>query len=603
MRSVTSYNDSMTMARLHRATRQISERGPENRSSQRTTPDRVCARTFPTADGPPAGDVNSFPPWFDRPTMNHNSAPPLRPSISLRVLSLGFAISVMLSGVLLGEESWWQFRGPSGNGHTAAENLPLEWDETRHVAWKIEIHDRGWSSPVIWGEQIWFTTATRDGHRLFAVCVNKNTGRIMHDLHLFDVESPMKITDENTYATPTPVIEKGRVFVHFGTYGTACLDTATGRTIWTRRDLNCDHEANAGPASSPTLIGGQIVVHVDGRDVQYIIALDRATGKTLWKTLRSIDFTDIPVHHRKAFCMPLEIPRGTQTQIISPAGRAVYSYDLAGRELWRIQHRGFSVAPRPVFGHNLVFATIDRDQPELWAIRPDGQGDVTETHVAWKQLHSMPQRCSPLLIDDLLYVINRDGVATCLEAQTGKRVWRERLRGKYSASPIYAQGHIYLFNEEATTTVIRPGRKWDPVATNALAKQPLLATPAIDGKAWIIRTERFLYRIEKGAVKSTTANTTKSTFLGQWNIGKSTPTSPPKFVMTLKADFTARKSHVPTATGKWQLIDGEARVVWSDGWRDILRAEGKRFRKIAFRPGTDFDDAPDNQDAAERTSK
>ena len=419
-------------------------------------------------------------------------------SVFQRSLHIVLTLAISSGGIHAAEESWWQFRGPNGNGHTAATNLPLDWGESRNVAWKTAIHDRGWSSPVIWGNQVWLTTATRDGRRLFAVCVDKDTGGIVHDLHIFDVEKPMRITDENTYATPTPVIEEGRVFIHFGTYGTACLDTATGRKLWTRRDLNCDHESGAGPASSPTLIDGMVVVHVDGRDVQYIIALDRSTGETVWKTPRSIDFTDMPLNHRKAFCMPIVIPRGEGRQVISPGGHAVYSYDLGGRELWRIQHHGFSVAPRPVFGHNLVFSLIDRDHPELWAIRPDGSGDVTDTHVAWKQRKSMPQRCSPMLVGDLLFLVNRAGIATCLEAKTGEIVWRERLSGKYSASPIYAKDRIYFFNEDATTTVIRPGRKLDVIATMALAKQKLCATPAVDGNAFIVRTEDYLYRIENG---------------------------------------------------------------------------------------------------------
>ena len=190
------------------------------------------------------------------------------------------------------EDFWWQFRGPIGNGHTSATNLPREWDEARNVAWKTAIHDRGWSSPVVWGNQVWLTTATRDGHRLFAVCIDKDTGQIVHDLQVFDVENPMRIADENTYATPTSVIEEGRVFIHFGTYGTACLDTATGRQLWTRRDLNCDHEAGAGPASSPTLIDGMVVVHVDGRDVQYIIAL----GQSHWRN--GVEDAEIHRFHR-----------------------------------------------------------------------------------------------------------------------------------------------------------------------------------------------------------------------------------------------------------------------------------------------------------------
>ena len=161
-----------------------------------------------------------------------------------------------------------------------------------------------------------------------------------------------------------------------------------------------------------------------------------------------------------------------------------------------------------------MFAIIDRDHPELWAIRPDGNGDVTDTHVAWKQVESMPQRCSPLLVGDLLLVVNRRGIATCLEAKTGTIVWKERLRGRYSASPVYAENRIYLFNEDATTTVIRPGRKLDVVTTNELAKQQLLATPAVDGNAFIIRTENYLYRIENGATKPSVTETTKSTLIG-----------------------------------------------------------------------------------------
>ena len=248
-------------------------------------------------------------------------------------------VLAMLSGQTHAEDaSWWQLLGPQGNGHSTAANLPLEWSDSRNVIWKTAIHDRGWSSPVVWGNQIWLTTATRDGHRLFAVCVDKDTGEILHDIHLFDVANPMRITDENTYATPTPVIEEGRVFVHFGTYGTACLDTVTGAKLWVRRDLNCDHEAGAGPASSPTLIDGRFVVHVDGRDVQYIIALDRATGKTVWKTPRSADFTNVPVNQRKAFCMPVVIPRGEGSQVVSVGGRAVYSYDLSGNVVFPSHH-------------------------------------------------------------------------------------------------------------------------------------------------------------------------------------------------------------------------------------------------------------------------
>ncbi|MBC8326371.1 MAG: PQQ-like beta-propeller repeat protein [Verrucomicrobia subdivision 3 bacterium] len=411
--------------------------------------------------------------------------------------AITFLYGALCAGTLVAADSWWQFRGPHGDGHAKQAALPLNWSETKNVEWKTAIHDRGFSSPVIWGKQVWLTTATADGRKLFGVCVDKDTGKIIYDLHLFDVADPQAITPENTYASPSPVIEKGRVFLHFGTYGTACVETATGKVLWTRRDLNCDHEKGAGPASSPMLFGNTMIVHVDGRDVQYIVALDTATGKTVWKTPRSLNYSKFPVHHRKAYSMPMLVPRGKGQQLVSPAGRGLYAYDpKTGKELWHMRHRGWSVAPRPISGHGLIFATIDRDTPELWAIRPDGNGDITDTHIAWREKRGMPERSSPLLVDDLLYFVNRGGIATCLEAKTGKEVWKERLKGAYSASPIYAKGRIYLFNETGMATILRPGRKFEIITTNALKPQPLLASPAVDGNAFIIRTGGHLYRVE-----------------------------------------------------------------------------------------------------------
>ena len=396
------------------------------------------------------------------------------------------------------EKQWWQFRGPNGNGHTDSSGLPLEWDEKKNVIWKTPIHHRGWSSPVIWNNQVWMTTATKDGTKLFAVCVHKISGKILHDIHVFDVEIPMSITADNTYATPTSVIEEGRVYLHFGTYGTACLDTKTGKILWSRRDLKCNHEKGAGPASSPLLVGDLLVMHVDGRDVQYIIALNKEDGTTAWKTNRSLDYSKVPVHQRKAYGMPVLIPRGDQTQLVGVGGRGIFAYEpTTGKELWKARHRGWSIAPRPVFGHDLLFAIIDRDSPELWAIRPDGNGDITETHIVWKVTKRMPPRASPLLAEGLLFLVNRNGIATCLEPKTGEVIWQERLKGAYSASPIYTKGRIYFFNEDAICTVIKPSRKLEIISSSSLARQPLMATPAVDGNTFYIRTEKYLYCIGK----------------------------------------------------------------------------------------------------------
>ena len=398
--------------------------------------------------------------------------------------------------------NWPEFRGPRRDGHADSAGLPLRWSATENIAWKTRIDGRGWSSPVLWGNQVWMTTATVDGRKLSAVCVDRDSGKIVHDIHVFSVERPQRIAAGNSYASPTPVIEERRVYVHYGTYGTACLATATGRVVWKRRDLKCDHESGAGPGSSPTLVDNLFVVNVDGRDVQYVIALDKTTGKTVWKTDRSVDFKRSPVNQRKAYSMPIVLTRGPSTQLVSPGAKAFIAYDTAtGNELWKVRHRGFSVAPRPVFGHGLIFALIDHDSPELWAVRPDGKGDVTDSHVVWKMKRSMPSRSSPLLIGDLLFLVNRAGIASCLEARTGKLVWKQRVQGKYSASPIYANGRIYLFNEESVGTVIKPSRKLEVLSLNRLPNEQLLASPAIAGRSLFVRTENHLYRIEESILK------------------------------------------------------------------------------------------------------
>ncbi len=397
----------------------------------------------------------------------------------------------------LANEQWSQFRGPEGNGHVRSKSLPMEWSETKNISWKTAIHDRGWSSPVIWNNQIWMTTATKDGKKLFAICVDKMTGKILHDLHIFDVSSPQAITIDNTYASPTPVIEEGRVYVHFGTYGTACINTSDGNIIWARRDLKCDHEKGAGPASSPFLFNDYLIFNVDGRDVQYVIALDKRSGKTVWKTNRSIDFSNVQVNQRKAYGTPLVIPRGKEVQMVSIGAKGVFSYDPRnGKELWKALHRGWSIAPRPVYSEGLVFTLIDRDRPELWAIRSDGNGDVTDSHIAWKSSKRMPPRSSPLIVGELLFVVDRNGYISCLESKTGKVYWQERMKGSFSASPIHTNGLVYFFNEDTVCTIIKPERKLKVVATNKLANEQLMATPAIDGNSIYIRTAKNLYKIK-----------------------------------------------------------------------------------------------------------
>ena len=412
----------------------------------------------------------------------------------MRVLTSILALA-LLAALAPAGENWPQFRGPHDNGHADATNLPLTWSETENVAWKTPIHDRGWSSPVIWGDQVWVTTATEDGARMFAVGVDRASGKIVHDVKVFDVESPQHIAAINSYASPTPAIEAGRLYAHYGTYGTACVDTESGKVLWTRRDLNCDH--HEGPGASPILFENLLIFHVDGCDVQYVVALDKATGKTVWKTNRSADFSQVQRFWRKAYCTPILIEVQGQLQMISPGAKAVMAYDpRTGRELWKLPYRGWSVTPRPVFGHGLLFTIIDYDNPELWAVRPGGEGTLPESAVAWKIPKDVPKRPSMLLIGDLLYLVNERGTAVCVEAKTGQIVWQHPLGGEYSASPIYADGRLYFFSHTAVATVMEPGRQPKVLAVNRLDGR-MMASPAVAGQALFLRTQTHLYRIGK----------------------------------------------------------------------------------------------------------
>ena len=251
---------------------------------------------------------------------------------------------------------WPQFRGPDGNGVSKATGLPVTWSEQDNVRWKVPIHGRAWSSPIVLGDQVWMTTATPDGKQLFAIAIAKDTGKVLHDLKLFDVATPQFAHAFNTYASPTPVAEPGRVYVTFGSPGTAAIDTATGKTLWTRRDLECNHFRGAG--SSPIIFRDLLIMHFDGSDVQYVVAHDKRTGKTAWKTPRSIDFQDLEPNgkpkadgdFRKAFATPQIVTSQGKPVLISLGSKAAYAYDpLTGRELWRHEERDqFSASTRPV---------------------------------------------------------------------------------------------------------------------------------------------------------------------------------------------------------------------------------------------------------------
>jgi outer membrane protein assembly factor BamB len=413
-------------------------------------------------------------------------------------------ILVFVCLIVEANDNWPQFRGPEGTGHSDSRGLPLNWSETTNVVWKTAIHDRGWSSPVVYGDQIWLTTAAPDGRKLYALCLDRQTGRVIRDLPLFDVAQPQYAHPFNTYASPTPVIEEGRVYITFGSAGTAAIDTKSFRVIWERRDIDCNHFRGAG--SSPIIFRDLLLMHFDGSDHQFVLALDKKTGKTVWQTKRSIDFQDLTPQgkpaadgdFRKAFATPHVAQINGRWEMISLGAKAAYSYDpFTGKELWRVEERGqHSASTRPVIGHGMIFYPTGFANGQLFAVRTGGNDLITDTHVAWKVKRGVSNKPSILLIDDLIYMINDVGIASCLEAKTGELVWQKRIGGEYSASPVYADGRIWLFSEDGKTTVIRPGRTFELLAENQL-DEGFLASPAIAGKSFFLRTRTHLYRIEE----------------------------------------------------------------------------------------------------------
>ena len=423
-------------------------------------------------------------------------------------LSLSFALALVLTGQAVAD--WPEFRGPHGNGHaTDADDpagLPVRWSETENIRWKTPIPHRGWSTPVVLGGQVWLTTATADGREFFAVCVDAETGRVLFNERLFHCERPEPLGNNvNCYASPSPAIEPGRAYVHFGSYGTACLDTATFKVLWRRDDLPCRHYR--GPGSSVVLFEDLVVLTFDGVDVQYLAALDKKTGRTVWKTNRTTVWNDLDASgrpkregdFRKAFSTPIFVEVAGRHQMISPGSKCAFAYDpRTGKELWKVRHTAHTAVLRPVFAGGLVIFCTGLGRPELWAVRPTGRGDVTNTHVAWKARAGSPRTPSPIAVGDLLYVVNDAGTLTCLEVASGREVWRARLPGNFIASPVYADGMLYFCNQQGKTFVVKPGKKFQLLATNRL-EAGCMASPAVSGRALFLRTKTHLYRIERPA--------------------------------------------------------------------------------------------------------
>ena len=415
------------------------------------------------------------------------------------LLSIGYAEPTL-------KDQWPEFRGPNGNGIVVGERgLPTTWSEEKNIAWKTKIDGKAWSSPVVWDDQIWITNSSADGKLMEGICINKKDGKIKYRLSLFSNETVEPLGNNvNSYGSPSPVIEKDAVYIHFGSYGTTAIDTNSGKEIWKRTDLECRHFR--GPGSSPIIFQDMLILTMDGVDFQYVIALDKKTGKTKWKTERSTKWDDVEPDGkirgdgdlRKAYTTPTFMKVSGKTIMISPGAKSCFAYNpINGKELWNITYSGYSNASRTVIYKDNAIINSGYGKPHLISVKidPSAAGDISGTHINWDIFKRVPKRSSPIIVGDQLYMTTDEGILTCLDAKTGESNWSDRMPGHYSASPIFADGKLYFFSEMGHCYVIAPGRDYNLISKNKL-DSGFMASPAISGKAIYARSKTHLYRIE-----------------------------------------------------------------------------------------------------------
>lgn len=391
-------------------------------------------------------------------------------------------------------EDWPDFRGPHANGHSAAKNMPVQWSNDQGIQWKIPLPGLGWSTPIVSKGTIWLTTSLEDGKSLHALAIDGPTGKILHDVPVFPNNEPKAIHDKNSHASPSAVVDGDNIYLHFGTYGTTCID-AKGNVLWTQKLV---YEPQHGPGGSPIIFEDLLIVNCDGTDVQFVTALDKHTGEIRWKTLRThadpgrLDGTKSPP---MAFSTPVLWHHQGTTQLVSSGADHVAGYDpRTGKELWWSKYDGYSIVLRPTIAEDIVFVSSCYNDPVLYAIRLGGEGEVTQSRTVWTLNKAVPHSPSPLIVDNEIYLFSDNGIATCLDAKSGHQHWQHRLGGNYSASPLYADGHIYILSEGGETTVIQPGLEYRELAKNSVNGRTLASFGVLENSL-LLRTDTELLRI------------------------------------------------------------------------------------------------------------
>jgi len=395
---------------------------------------------------------------------------------------------------------WTHFRGSHLNGIAPSGNFPVKWSSDSNIVWKTKIHGKGWSSPVVYDNQIWMTSATEDGKEMYAVCVDYESGEIIHDDVIFTPDTVFRKHNINSYATPTPCIEQDRVYIHFGTYGTACLNTSDGSVLWKRNDLNCLHVQ--GPGSSPVIYKDKLILHLEGTDRQVIYALNKLTGEVVWEAERPVDIYDeLKPIGKKAYITPIFVNVNGRELMISNGSAMCAAYDAeTGEEIWRIIKGVDSTIAMPfeeagkVYFHTGFVVEEERRYATLFAINPDGAGDITHSNVIWSIETPVLQLSTPVIKDGLIYNVDTKNMMMCLDAKTGETIWENRLKGKYNSSPVIANGFVYFSSTNGATTVVKEGRALEIVSENELEGE-IWTTPAFLRNNILMRTSEYLYRV------------------------------------------------------------------------------------------------------------
>lgn len=434
------------------------------------------------------------------------------------LLAVPALLLILSAAPSVAQEGFWnQFRGPHADGTTQATGLPVKFSEgSPEVVWKTPVKGRAWSSPVVWGKQVWMTNAPqiqnpegatnkssffedapalKEPIRLSAVCLDLDTGKVIHDLTVFEIFKPQYTHPTNSYASPTPWIEDGRIYVHFGAYGTACIDTKTGRKLWENRALYTNHWR--GPGSSPVIHGDLIFVTFDGYDEQFIAAIHKGTGRTVWKRNRDIDYGTDNGDRMKAYSTPRVIEVAGRELLVSPFAMATIAYEPeTGEPVWTVTHGGMNASARPLYGNGLVYINAGDGRNALIAVDPSGSGNITETNIKWRLGRLTPKRPSQILLGKDFFMMDDSGVCSCVDALTGDVIWTERISGAYWASPLYADGHLYFFSQDGKVSVVKASREFELVHETTF-DDGFTASAAVAENSLILRSESFVYRIAK----------------------------------------------------------------------------------------------------------